>query len=214
MGRQRFARTLDPDPAQLRAVMVRRLKSEIKDWDNTDKFPRRVLEHIPVDYTDEEKRTHALLAEYAKLRAAGYRDNPERFATEFVLKLLKKRLFSSPQAFLNTLNRHRASLRKSAHYENLTRTTGALARIFDQAEEDFADENEQQEAETEALEAAARAFRPPSKSEDEILNDLAAWAERASAQLDSKAGKLIDWRGSIVRPGGHWSDERVIIFTE
>jgi SNF2 family DNA or RNA helicase len=93
LDRQRFARTLDPDPAQLRAVMVRRLKSEIKDWDNTDKFPRRVLEHIPVDYTDEEKRTHALLAEYAKLRAAGYRDNPERFATEFVLKLLKSDCF-------------------------------------------------------------------------------------------------------------------------
>lgn len=214
LDRQRFARTLDPDPAQLRAVMVRRLKSEIKDWDNSDKFPRRVLEHIPVDYTDEEKRTHALLAEYAQLRAAGYRDNPERFATEFVLKLLKKRLFSSPQAFLNTLNRHRASLRKSARYENLTRSAGALARIFEQAEEDYADESEQQEAETEALEAAARAFRPPSKSEDEILNELAAWAERAAAQLDSKAAKLIDWLGSIVRPDGRWSDERVIIFTE
>ena len=96
----------------------------------------------------------------------------------------------------------------------LTRSTGALSRIFEQAEEDYADESEQQEAETEALEAAARAFRPPSKSEDGILNDLAAWAERAAAQLDSKAAKLIDWLGSIVRPGGRWRDERVIIFTE
>ena len=93
--------------------MVRRLKSEIKNWDGSDKFPRRTLEHIPVDYTAEEQRIHALLTQYARLRADGYRDNSERFATEFVLKLLKKRLFSSPQAFLNTLNRHRASLRKS-----------------------------------------------------------------------------------------------------
>jgi SNF2 family DNA or RNA helicase len=46
---QRFARSVSPDPAQLRAVMVRRLKSEIKNWDGTDKFPRRILEHIPVD---------------------------------------------------------------------------------------------------------------------------------------------------------------------
>jgi hypothetical protein len=119
-----------------------------------------------------------------------------------VLKLLKKRLFSSPQAFLNTLNRHRASLRKSARYEALTRSTGALARIFEQAEEDYSDDVEQQEAELEALEAAARAFRPPSATDTQILNDLAAWAERATAQLDSKADKLIRWLESVVRPNG------------
>ena len=211
---QRFARTVPPEPAQLRAVMVRRLKSEIKNWDGSDKFPRRTLEHIPVDYTAEEQRIHALLTEYARLRAAGYRDNPERFATEFVLKLLKKRLFSSPQAFLNTLNRHRASLRKSARYEMLTRSAGALARIFDQAEEDFADENEQQEAEIEALEAAARAFRPCAPAEAQLLNELAGWAERAAAQLDSKARELLKWLESTVRPNGCWNEERVIIFTE
>ncbi len=214
LDRQRFARGVPPDPAQLRAVMVRRLKSEIKNWDNTDKFPRRILEHIPVDYTDEEKRAHRLLNEYAQLRAAGYRDNPERFATEFVLKLLKKHLFSSPQAFLNTLNRHRASLRKSARYETLTRYTGALARIFEQAEEDYSDELEQQEAETEALEAAARAFRPASDTEAKILGELAAWAESASAQLDSKAACLIEWLESALRPGGRWNEERIIVFTE
>ena len=71
---------------------------EIKNWDGSDKFPRRILEHIPVDYTTEEQRIHALLTEYAQIRADGYRDNSERFATEFVLKLLKKRLFSSPAA--------------------------------------------------------------------------------------------------------------------
>ncbi|MGA2329816.1 MAG: DISARM system SNF2-like helicase DrmD [Bryobacteraceae bacterium] len=211
---QRFARSVAPDPAQLRAVMVRRLKSEIKNWDGSDKFPRRTLEHIPVDYTAEEQRIHALLAQYSRLRAEGYRDNPERFATEFVLKLLKKRLFSSPQAFLNTLNRHRASLRKSARYEALTHSTGALARIFEQAEEDYSDDAEQQEAELEALEAAARAFRPSSAAETQILNDLAGWAERAAAQLDSKANQLLRWLESVVRPNGRWNQERVIIFTE
>jgi superfamily II DNA or RNA helicase len=211
---QRFARGVAPDPAQLRSVMVRRLKSEIKNWDGSDKFPRRTLDHLSVDYTPEEQHIHALLTEYAELRAAGYRDNSERFATEFVLKLLKKRLFSSPQAFLNTLNRHCTSLRRSARYEALTRSTGVLARIFEQTEEDFADDVEQQEAEVEALEAAARAFRPSATSETQILNELVGWAERASAQLDSKAHKLFAWLESIVRPQGRWSDERVIIFTE
>jgi hypothetical protein len=131
-----------------------------------------------------------------------------------VLKLLKKRLFSSPQAFLNTLNRHRASLRKSARYEALTHSTGALARIFEQAEEDYSDDAEQQEAELEALEAAARAFRPATVADTQILNDLAGWAERAAAQLDSKADKLVKWLESVVRPNGLWNQERVIIFTE
>jgi hypothetical protein len=151
-----------------------------------------------------------VLTQYARIRADGYRDNSERIATEFVLKLLKKRLFSSPHAFLNTLNRHRASLRKSSRYEALTRSTGALARIFEQAEEDYADDAEQQEAESEALEAAARAFRPPSTSDTQNLNDLAGWAERAAAQLDSKADKLVKWLEAVVRPNGQWNQERVI----
>jgi len=33
--------------------------------------------------------------------------------TEFVLKLLKKRLFSSPAAFLHTLTEHEKTLRES-----------------------------------------------------------------------------------------------------
>lgn len=214
LDEQRFARSIAPDPVQLRAVMVRRLKSEIKNWDGSDKFARRVLEHIPVRYTGEEQRIHELLTNYARLRSEAYRDNLERFATEFVLKLLKKRRFSSPQAFLNTLNQHRTSLRKSARYETLTRTTGVLARIFDQAEEDYSDETQQYEAEIEALEAAARAFRPSSPAETLILSELAAWAEKAAAQMDSKAAQLIDWLESVVRPGGRWNQERVIIFTE
>src|SRR5581483_1707177 len=93
-------------------------------------------------------------------------------------------------------------------------STGALARIFDQAEEEFSDETEQHEAEIEALEAAARAFRPASTTEAQLLNELATWGERASAQLDSKAAELVRWLDSVVRPEGQWNDERVIIFTE
>ena len=112
---QRFARGVTPDPIQLRAIMVRRLKSEIKNWDGRDKFARRQLVPIEVAYPDEEKHIHILLAEYhVGLRASGYRNNTEKFATEFVLKLLKKRLFSSPQAFLTTLEKHRESLHRSA----------------------------------------------------------------------------------------------------
>jgi hypothetical protein len=41
-----------------------------------------------------------------------------------------------------------------------------------------------------------------------------AWAERAAHTRDSKAEAFIQWLRTIVKPGGKWSDERVIIFTE
>ena len=83
--------------------MVRRLKSEMKDWDSSNKFPARKLAAIAVDYSDVERGVHSALKRYAELRNQGAADNTGKYATEFVLKLLKKRLFASPQAFANTL---------------------------------------------------------------------------------------------------------------
>lgn len=107
---QRFARGVVPDRKQLQVVMVRRLKSEMKDWDGSNKFPDRKLEAIAVDYSDVERGVHSALKRYAELRTKNIQDNTEKYATEFVLKLLKKRLFSSPQAFANTLTQHQYSL--------------------------------------------------------------------------------------------------------
>src|SRR5262245_17491941 len=109
---QRFARGVEPDRDQLQAVMVRRLKSELpRKWDGSPRFPARKLEALEVPYTDAEKRIHQALQEYAGLRqkAAG-EDAVERTASDFILKLLKKRLFSSPAAFAATLARHEQSL--------------------------------------------------------------------------------------------------------
>ena len=82
--------------------MVRRLKSELPPrWDGSPRFPKRVLEPLEVAYTEDERRIHAALQ---RVHRAAARQTPattaEKFATEFVLKLLKKRLFSSPAAFL------------------------------------------------------------------------------------------------------------------
>ena len=47
---------------------------------------------------------------YSDLRQARAEGNAEKFATEFVLKTLKKRLFSSPAAFAASLEQHEKSL--------------------------------------------------------------------------------------------------------
>jgi hypothetical protein len=71
LDNQRFARGTPPDRKQLNAVMVRRLKSELpKDDFGNDRFPKRTLEAIEVDYPEEEKRIHAALREYTRLRHA------------------------------------------------------------------------------------------------------------------------------------------------
>jgi hypothetical protein len=111
LDNQRFARAVDVNRTQLDAVMVRRMKNELKlRWDGTRKFAEREVKHLEVPYTEEERRGHQALQEYTALRTNNAHTSEERFASEFVLKLLKKRLFSSPAAFALTLERHIASM--------------------------------------------------------------------------------------------------------
>src|SRR5262249_34165700 len=106
LDNQRFARGIQPDPRQLELAMVRRLKRDIKDKLGKPKFPQREIRILEVAYTEEERQVHAWLREYHELRTHHARTDEERFAAEFVLKLLKKRLLSSPKAFQKTLERH------------------------------------------------------------------------------------------------------------
>ena len=121
---QRFARGTIPDRKQLGAVMVRRLKSELPPkFDGSPRFPKRVIDPLEVPYTAEEKAVHAALIKYSTLRKGNVADATEKMATEFVLKTLKKRLFSSPAAFLATLEQHEKSIRTSKRRKNHHRKT-------------------------------------------------------------------------------------------
>ena len=91
LDNQRFARGMATDTReffrQRDAVMVRRLKAELpKDDFGQDRFPKRVLEALEVDYPTEEKRVHAALRRYSELRQGSSRDHAERFAIDFVLR--------------------------------------------------------------------------------------------------------------------------------
>ena len=217
LDNQRFSRGTAPDRKQLEAIMVRRLKTDpsfAKRWDGTLRFPPRVLEPIEVPYTDEEREIHAALREYTRLRTERARDNVERFATEFVLKTLKKRLFSCPAAFLATLERHRKSLQSARRAGVARPTLSGLQRTFDDMDEDYADDAQYDEATDDALDSATRLFTEPTAQEEALLQKMQKWAECARGQRDSKAHKLVAWLKEHVRPGAKWSDTRVIIFTE
>jgi ERCC4-related helicase len=213
---QRFARGVLPDRQQLDAVMVRRLKSELpKKWDGSPRFPPRKLEAIEVPYTDAERRIHRALQEYATLRQKATGDAVEQTATEFVLKLLKKRLFSSPAAFVATLAQHEKSLQQARRKQSVSRPSlGILQRQIDAAEEERADEDELEATAEDVVSIATRLFREPTAPELALLEEMRAWAQAATARPDSKAQELIRWLHRHVKPGGQWGQERVILFTE
>ena len=217
LDNQRFSRGTDPDRKQLEAIMVRRLKTDpafSKKWDGTPRFPPRVLEPIEVPYTDEERDVHIALRQYTKLRSSRAKDNTEKFATEFVLMILKKRLFSCPAAFLTTLEQHEKSLH-TARKKVITKPTfNVLQREFDRIEEEYADDSEYDEATADALDSASRLFSEPTEEEQSLLDQMKKWAKRASAQQDSKVRELIEWLKETLKSGKKWNQERVIIFTE
>ena len=217
---QRFARGIAPDRNQLQAIMVRRLKSELPPrWDGTPRFPPRKLEAIEVPYTTKEKHVHTWLQQYSQLRRKNAATADEKFATEFVLKLLKKRLFSSPAAFAGTLEQHLNSLTSATPPATTqarlrTPSLGILRQQIARVEEEYAEDDIYEEATGDAVEASTRLFREPTPEEAALLQKMSAWAETASHQPDSKTQTLISWLHQHIKPNGAWADERVIIFTE
>lgn len=216
LDNQRFARGTPPDRSQLGAVMVRRLKSELEgNWDGTPRFPKRSIEPLEVHYDEDERWVHAALREYSGLRQRTASEGTERFATEFVLKMLKKRLFSCPAAFARTLEQHERSIASARRRGDAARTSErVLQRQLDRADEDYYDDDEAEQAGADAVDAATLLFRPLGDRERRLLDEMKEWAETASARMDAKTTKLIEWLHETIRPGGKWSDERVIIFTE
>lgn len=212
LDNQRFSRGVPPQQEQLEKTMVRRLKSDILNWDGTPRFPPRKIEAIVVHYTDEEKQAHDLLNQYRSLRLSNVND--KSFADEFVLKLLKKRLFSSTAAFLSTLEVHLQTLKNPPKTEAEKPKISLLRREINNSEDSYATDQEFDEAQKNAIATATRSQRSLSADEETVIKQLHKWALSQSSLPDSKAKELIKWLETTLRPEGQWNNERVIIFTE
>jgi hypothetical protein len=197
--------------------MVRRLKSELREQlppraDGRPRFPERVVEAIEIDYPSEELRIHSVLSRYSESRRKQATSSSSRTATDFVTLLLKKRLFSSPAAFLRTLDEHLKTLAKRDG--GLASEDALLRAAYDRLEDDVGDETELEEATGELLAAVARATEPLTSEQKGMLADLRSWAEREADRADAKTKVLIEELLQICQPDSGWSDERVIVFTE
>ena len=216
---QRFAPGVPPDPAQVEQVVIRRLKTELVGSDGKPRFPRRELVHLEVDHPEHEREAHAMLARYQELRAQATQgadtSATERTAVQFVGKLLKKRLFSSPQAFLTTIEEHMLTLAGGRSSKDAPRTSDRLLRReLERADDDFADDTAIEEATRDAVRLATRQFDQLSAEERSLLERLREWSRSAARRPDAKARTLLDHLAKTCRPGGTWNDERVIVFTE
>ena len=214
---QRFARGAPLNPVQLQAVMVRRLKDEpeIREWDGRRRFHDRQLVPLEVDYSEAERVAHRALQGYGlgllkRTHEAGF-----GFAAEFVLKMLKKRLFSSPEAFRVTLAKHAEWLgKKRPQDDGAEISVRALKRQADDLDEEYANDESYEASSAEVVESASQLLPSPTAEERAHLRELAAYATDAVNRPDAKARRLIQFLRETVKPNDRWGDERVIVFTE
>ena len=212
---QRFARTVMPDRKRLERVMVRRLKTDLVDVEGNPIYPRRELEALEVDYDTEELEAHETLRKLTLSRERKTKGTSAEFGERFVLKLLKKRLFSSPRAFAVTMEKYadrvlhgKRSERRSAFDEKI------LHKAIQEADEEYADDDRYEEALDEAVEMVAETVTSVDAEEREAIERLLAWARRAKDVPDSKAEAILRWLDDHLKTDGRWNDERVILFTE
>jgi len=214
---QRFARGVKPSDEAQRRILVRRLKSELRKElppreDGSPRFPERRILPLPIKYPDSERQIHDALQQYTLLRRKRAGSKSSKTATDFVTLLLKKRLFSSPKAFLETLREHMRTLNRKGAAEHVSESR--LRAEFDRLDEDVDSDDALDERTLDALATAARASEALSKEEQELLARMLEWAEKEAHRPDAKATALLDWVTHTCKPDGAWNDERVIVFTE
>ncbi|GAB3723363.1 DISARM system SNF2-like helicase DrmD [Nocardiopsis nanhaiensis] len=241
---QRFARGVRPSDEQLDRAMVRRLKRDLpKRWDGSARFPARVLGYAEVDYSEAEREAHRTLVEYADSRRRRV-GRGGRHTVDFVTTLLKKRLFSSPQAFARTVATHLATMdakeaadEGSGTSEQQAPAQDVLPVLQERLTATSEHEEEYQEAEAEVFGTVSRGAPGLTGHERGLLVDLRSWAQTAQGRSDARFAALRSWLdpvlfhpgvdGEPIGPGGpgvsgssgpgdqaDWTDERVIIFTE
>ncbi|MBN9619556.1 MAG: DISARM system SNF2-like helicase DrmD, partial [Actinobacteria bacterium] len=197
---RRFARGAQLDSTALKDVTVRRLKTDL-----TGKgFKQRKVNTILFDPSDDEQRMFALLdaivAKSAKL-------NGTKPSGDIVTMLLKKRFLSSPYAFGTTLSNYLSSMAGRGLSDD------DYDDIFGEGQVDE-EEGLWEQDESERL-RESKGSDPLVGADPGQLETLANWGLGYDSRPDPRLDKLIGFLDAICRPDGrHWSNERVVVFTE
>ncbi len=197
---RRFARGAQLDPNALKDVTVRRLKTDLAGKG----FKRRTVNTLPFEPTDDEQAMFTLLEQIVTKSA---RLNGTKPSGDIVTMLLKKRFLSSPYAFGATLSNYLAS--------NASRglSDDDYDDIFGEGQADE-EEGLWEQDESERL-RESKGSDPLVGAEPGQLETLASWGLGYESRADSRLGRLLTFLEAVCRPDGkHWSNERVVVFTE
>lgn len=238
---KRFMRGVTARKADLDAVMVRRLKEDVRVI--AGGFPiRRVMQEDIGGLPPEapELRLAELLDAYGTARRLRFASATKREQTQgaLILSTLQQRLFSCIEAFHRTIGAHRRAMEKvwageiaalrSISEKDIARFTAG----YDNDDERSQLDPEQQESEAaSAIEQATGATAGASATADisqerQLVAEMARLAELHRHKPDARIHWLIDWlrehacpgirlSGTLSpQPGASWTDLRFIIFTE
>jgi hypothetical protein len=159
---QRFTRVVDVNPAARDAVMVRRLKEDLRRLGNTD-YPRRDIIRIDVapDGAENELHLARMLSEYSELM------KPEKGRGRLVFVNLQKRLLSSVDAFQRTLGKHAEGISAGTARVQLD-----LANAVSDDDEYGADDDALDDAEAQEAREASRLLQSPEGRARTLLAEM------------------------------------------
>lgn len=230
---QRFVRGTPVEPKLRDEIMVRRLKSDLREVSGG--FPiRRVVQVVMKDLPADapELQLARLLDEYWEAREQRLEVLPpkQRASQGLILINLQKRLFSSIEAFFRTLSAHRRALEKAADDTASTSAPETLELLFSSpdAEDDRAEltEDAVDAAEEQAIETVtAEGHGKPTARELDLVSRMLDLADRTRRLPDARVRYLVDWirkelcpnlpaLGDTATSPAPWLPKRVIIFTE
>jgi superfamily II DNA or RNA helicase len=197
---RRFARGANLDATALKDVTVRRLKTDLKGKG----FKKRKVNTLDIAPTDSEQEMFTLLDDIVTKSA---KQNGTKPGGDIVTMLLKKRFLSSPFAFGMTMS----------HYQSSKAGRGLSDDEYDDIfGEGQGDEEEGlwEQDEAEKL-RESKGSDPLSAAEPGQLETLMDWGLGYESRADSRLDRLVNFLDAVCRPDGqHWSNERVVVFTE
>ncbi|MFD5563679.1 DISARM system SNF2-like helicase DrmD [Kitasatospora griseola] len=202
---RRFTRGANIDEQALREVMVRWLKTDLPQKG----FKPRKLGTLAFEPSDEEQQQFERLE---RLLTDSARANGKGAGGDIVAMLLKKRFLSSPWSFARTLELYQDTdggarqLRVDDEDEYYTEVLGS-----GQSDEE---EGAAEHPEFTAL-RRAKGSDPLAAATGADIASLIEWGRRYEYKPDTRLTRLLDFLDAVCRPDGkHWSNERVVVFTE
>ncbi|MDB5541251.1 MAG: hypothetical protein JWQ89_2978, partial [Devosia sp.] len=215
---QRFTRGVPVRPRDLDAIMVRRLKSDLRYFGET--FPVRRVEPIVISGLSgdaPELQLSLMLAAYGEAVRARAAELPPRLAGFARLGFvgLQQRLLSSIAAFAKTLEVHRRGLLRGdggGLEDAATSFVEGAVETEDEAQDETTAADLLQAEEDQAAETAG--MLASSVSDIGLVDEMLELARKCAIRPDARVRKLVEWVRVNLAPDGHWNNRRLVIFTE